>query len=604
LGYQAGENVPGSYGISLGANAAQNDQGNLSIAIGHRAAQMNQQTEAIAIGHTAGLNVQNAYCIAIGKAGVNSQGYSSIAMGMEAGLTAQGEYSVAIGHYAAQNSQGGTSTAIGPYCGRYDQGIFSIAIGYDAGRDNQGNFSVAIGFQAGITNQAHNSFYMRRGSVADTTGSEYLHMTNAGQIVRGNPYSDDRLKYDEKFITGAVKSLFKLRPQEYLKKPKLIPDPDHDEEWIHESGLMAQEVYYSAPEMRHLVTVADIAGDIDTLTPAPSDDPTQDPDYSVWGDKPSGIKYIQFIPYLIKGIQEIVTELPRSKTTVSNTWDQNITGLVVSAKMNTHKTNVTPIVSLSNVAMDKAWYGVVSDQKTDTNDYDTLVDTNGDTRIWVSDVGGSLESGDLVTTSNIAPGYAQKQSDDIIRNYTVGKVTQECDFTEPLQVSVKIPKKELSNVKYYVKNIVREVELSEYEVYNSRHTTVETKPMYICEVQTRELSDVLRFYRGDVEVSAQPGEDIIEKYFHEKTPDEYELLDDEEKAKYTLSTRNIYKVHSQTRSTRLIPEHEEEVFIEEMTDVLDGNGQIVWEETDETEPIYTLVNHGTHKAALLTCKLD
>ena len=140
---------------------------------------------------------------------------------------------------------------------------------------------------------------------------------------------------------------------------------------------MAQEVYYSAPEMRHLVTVSDDAGDIDSLTPAPSDDPSQDPDYSVWGDKPSGIKYIQFIPYLIKGIQEIVTELPLSKTTVSNTWDQNITGLVVSAKMNTHKTNVTPIVSLSNVAMDKAWYGVVSDQKTDTNDYDTLVDTKG-----------------------------------------------------------------------------------------------------------------------------------------------------------------------------------------------------------------------------------
>jgi hypothetical protein len=114
----------------------------------------------------------------------------------------------------------------------------------------------------------------------------------------------------------------------------------------------------------------------------------------------------------------------------------------------------------------------------------------------------------------------------------------------------------------------------------------------------------MRFYRGGVEVSGQSGEDISKKYFLEKTPDEYELLDDEEKAKYILSTRNIYKVHSQTRSTRLIPEHEEEVFIEEMADVLDGNGQIVWEETDETEAIYTLVNHGTHKAALLTCKLD
>jgi hypothetical protein len=222
----------------------------------------------------------------------------------------------------------------------------------------------------------------------------------------------------------------------------------------------------------------------------------------------------------------------------------------------------------------------------------------------VSDVGGSLESGDLVTTSNIAPGYAQKQSDDIVRNYTVGKVTQECDFTEPLQVSVKIPKKELSNVKYYVKNIIREVQLSEYELYNSRHTTVETKPMYICEVQEGENHDQRYYYRGDVEVSSPSGETNSTKFFLEKTPDEYELLDDEEKAKYTLSTRNIYKVHSQTRSTRLIPEHEEEVFIEEMADVRDGNGQIVWEETDETEPIYTLVNHGTHKTALLTCKLD
>jgi len=439
-------------------------------------------------------------------------------------------------------------------------------------------------------------------SVRNADGDEYLHITNAGEFVRGNVTSDDRLKYDEKFITGAIKSIFKLRPQEYLKKPKLIPDPNHDEEWIHESGLMAQEVYYSAPELRHLVRVAETAGDIDTLTPAPSDDPSQDPDYSVWGDKPSGIKYIQFIPYLIKGIQEIVTELPRSKTTVSNTWDQNITGLVVSADTNTHKTNVTPIVSLSNVAMDKAWYGVVSDQKTDTNDYDTLVDTNGDTRIWVSDVGGSLESGDLVTTSNIAPGYTQKQSDDIVRNYTVGKVTQECDFTEPLQVSVKIPKKELSNVKYYVKNIIREVELSEYELYNSRHTTVETTPMYICEVQENEEHNRERHYLGGVEVGT-PSDDAITRFFLEKKPDEYELLDDEEKAKYTLSTRNIYKVHSQTRSTRLIPEHEEEVFIEEMADVLDANGQIVWEDTANTAPMYTLVDHGTHKAALLTCKL-
>jgi len=605
IGYNAGCNAQGAYTVAVGRGAGYNAQEDYSVAIGLWAGCNAQGTYSVAMGTQTGYNAQGDYSVAIGNgAGCSSQGNYATAIGVEAGKVSQGAYSVCVGRLAGSGSQGDYATAIGAYAGNNSQGGQATAVGYAAGYTNQGSNAIALGYVAGDSNQPANTFRTRLGSVRDANGQEYLHITNQGEIVRGNGYSDDRLKYDEKFITGAVKSLFKLRPQEYLKKPKLIPDPDHDEKWIHESGLMAQEVYYSAPEMRHLVTVADIAGDVDTLTPAPSDDPTQDPDYSVWGDKPSGIKYIQFIPYLIKGIQEIVTELPRSKTTVSNTWDQNITGLVVSAKMNTHKTNVTPIVSLSNVAMDKAWYGVVSDQKTDTNDYDTLVDTNGDTRIWVSDVGGSLESGDLVTTSNIAPGYAQKQSDDIVRNYTVGKVTQECDFTEPLQVSVKIPKKELSNVKYYVKNIIREVELSEYELYNSRHTTVETTPMYICEVQSGEDHDNERFYRGGVEVGGQSGEDISRKWFLEKTPDEYELLDDEEKAKYTLSTRNIYKVHSQTRSTRLIPEHEEEVFIEEMTDVLDGNGQIVWEETDETEPIYTLVNHGTHKVALLTCKLD
>ena len=605
IGYRAGCNAQGTYAVAIGSEAGSADQASESIAIGNQSGKNAQALACIAIGSIAGYTSQGNFGIGIGyAAGYGTQGGDAVAIGRTAGYNAQGTSTVAVGNNAGRAGQGAWSVAIGQYAGYNNQGVNATSIGNSAGYSNQGANAIAIGLSAGDTSQPTNTFRTRLGSVRDANGQEYLHITNQGEIVRGNGYSDDRLKYDEKFITGAVKSLFKLRPQEYLKKPKLIPDPDHDEKWIHESGLMAQEVYYSAPEMRHLVTVADIAGDIDTLTPAPSDDPTQDPDYSVWGDKPSGIKYIQFIPYLIKGIQEIVTELPRSKTTVSNTWEQNITGLVVSAKMNTYKTNVTPIVSLSNVAMDKAWYGVVSDQKTDTNDYDTLVDTNGDTRIWVSDVGGSLESGDLVTTSNIAPGYAQKQSDDIVRNYTVGKVTQECDFTEPLQVSVKIPKKELSNVKYYVKNIIREVQLSEYELYNSRHTTVETKPMYICEVQEGENHDQRYYYRGDVEVSSPSGETNSTKFFLEKTPDEYELLDDEEKAKYTLSTRNIYKVHSQTRSTRLIPEHEEEVFIEEMTDVLDGNGQIVWEETDETEPIYTLVNHGTHKAALLTCKLD
>ena len=240
--------------------------------------------------------------------------------------------------------------------------------------------------------------------------------------------SDDRVKDDETLITGAVKTLSKLRPQNYLKRSKLDPNAP-EQNWYHESGLMAQEVYYSVPEMRHLVGIPPEAGDIDTFTPPPSDDPSQDPDYSVWGDGIATVDYMQMVPYLVKGVQEIVTELPRSKTTVSNTWGQNISGLVVSANTNKHKTNTVPIVNLSTVSMDKSWYGVVSNEKTDSIDYDTLVDIKGDSRLWVTDTNGPLESGDLITTSNVATGYTQKQGDDIVRNYTIGKITQDCDFT-------------------------------------------------------------------------------------------------------------------------------------------------------------------------------
>jgi hypothetical protein len=46
----------------------------------------------------------------------------------------------------------------------------------------------------------------------------------------------------------------------------------------------------------------------------------------------------------------------------------------------------------------------------------------------VCDAGGPLDSGDYITTSAIK-GYGQKQSDDLLHNYTVAKVTMDCDFT-------------------------------------------------------------------------------------------------------------------------------------------------------------------------------
>ena len=620
IGYAAGILAQGFRGVAIGLNAGYSAQGASSVAIGRQAGNILQGEDAVAIGRTCGYTGQGNNSVAMGyNAGNENQSYSSVAIGYSAGTFNQSAESVAIGVVAGCRSQGPDSVAVGNRAGCSNQGSSSIAIGFnvatsgqdsysvaigrDAGKTNQGTNSIAIGLNSGETNQPNESFFTG-GQFRNDMGGYYLKVQSGGELTRHT--SDDRIKHNEKFITGAVKSLVKLKPQEYLKRQHLDANVT-PQCWRYEAGLMAQEVYYDAPELRHVVSVPREAGDIDNYTPPPSDDPSQDPDYSVWGCVAADVDYMQIVPYLVTAVQEIVTELPRSKTTVSNTWGQNVTGLVVSADTNTHKTNTVPIATLSNVYMDKKWYGVVSDQKTDTNDYDTLVDTKGDTRIWVTDVGGPLESGDLLTTSNIAPGFTQKQSDDLLRSSTVAKVTQDCDFTEPTQHAIRVPKRELSNVLYYRHDASSYTPFRMAENIPDFKKIVEETPMYFKEVDENDYTEK-RFYHGDIEVSEYkyntlPEDETSFKYFNEISVETYESLSDEDKAAYSLGSHKLYKVIEYSYSKTQLPQHDEEVFIEEMTDVLDENGQIVWEDTANTVPSYTLVDHGTYKAALVTCKL-
>jgi hypothetical protein len=111
-----------------------------------------------------------------------------------------------------------------------------------------------------------------------------------------------------------------------------------------------------------------------------------------------------------------------------------------------------PVVSLSNVVADKRCFGVISaseDPETRQDRYGNIVSVSvkevGDTRVyinsvgegamWVTDINGPLESGDYITTSNVA-GYGQKQDSEFLANYTVAKITMDCDFDpqdQPIQ---------------------------------------------------------------------------------------------------------------------------------------------------------------------------
>ena len=130
-------------------------------------------------------------------------------------------------------------------------------------------------------------------------------------VVNGTNYSsDDRIKSNEQYIEHATETLLKLKPQTYDKKSMT-----NTGEWkMRESGLIAQDVWYDTPELRHLVS-HDKNADIPIKKPFVDDDPTKDPDYSSWGEIAS-LNYEGLIAYLIKSNQEIYTELQAEKEKV------------------------------------------------------------------------------------------------------------------------------------------------------------------------------------------------------------------------------------------------------------------------------------------------
>ena len=171
-------------------------------------------------------------------------------------------------------------------------------------------------------------------------------------------------------------------------------------------------------------------------------------------------------------------------------------GLIVSARKNQFvklnglaigKSAITideslPIVSLSKVAQDKTCFGVVSKLEPPNEVYRTeiigglisesikiagdnriVVNSVGEGAIWVVNTNGPLESGDYITTSNVA-GYGQKQDDDVLHNFTVAKITMDCDFTGS-NVAVQTIKREQTGTQIITEDAWNQ--LVEYDRYSN-----------------------------------------------------------------------------------------------------------------------------------------
>ena len=203
-----------------------------------------------------------------------------------------------------------------------------------------------------------------------------------------------------------------------------------------------------------------------------------------------------------------------------------------------------PFLTLSKKVRDKTCFGVISaSEDPDKREQrfgnfvsihpkeggDTFIFVNslGEGAMWVSNVNGALESGDFITTSDV-PGYGMKQDDDILHNYTVAKITMDCDFNPPTQPVQRV-KKILGEVKYWV--------------------------------QTKYIN---------------------------VTREEYDTLDETERTIEYSGSNPIYKKIIKEDSLEEDDEHTELDVRMEMVNDVDENGQMIWEETGETEKAYKI----------------
>ena len=128
-----------------------------------------------------------------------------------------------------------------------------------------------------------------------------------------------------------------------------------------------------------------------------------------------------------------------------------------------------PIISIASKANDKRVFGVIcgTEETGDSRKYklgnlqfehekqdkDTKVVVNsvGEGAILICNINGDFENGDLITSSDI-PGFGMKQDSDLVRSFTVAKITCDCNFknAEEFEYQGKIYRKCLVGCVYKV----------------------------------------------------------------------------------------------------------------------------------------------------------
>ncbi len=239
-------------------------------------------------------------------------------------------------------------------------------------------------------------------------------------------------------ISGVVKTKKDFIPNIYKMCNKVsgsvISIPDISSYGLEiGSRLKFIEYIFDSDEVKnHEVSITDISGDNVTVSTTFTTTLTE---VFVYGKEVEDFHYIgqnRITPVLTSALQEVdrrvISHFTGShlcqKEDDSLDFSQYV-GMIVSCGSSSDISidKSSPKIKLSVGVNDKSVFGVVSRVEDDK----VVVNSSGEGGIWVSSEGGNLEKGDYISSSSKS-GYGMKQSDDLLHNYSIGKITCDCDF--------------------------------------------------------------------------------------------------------------------------------------------------------------------------------
>jgi hypothetical protein len=295
--------------------------------------------------------------------------------------------------------------------------------------------------------------------------------------------SDIRIKKNILPVENGLSKIRKINPVLYHFKT----DEDTDNKRI---GFIAQEWLEQQPECVSLNPSQDVLGlSMDSTIPVL---------FTATKELDSNQQVIQEV---VNNLSDFTGQHRCLMKDISPNDYPKYEGLIVSATNNEYLNHDTttkptinealPIVSLTVKEKDKACLGVISlkaDPESNLPDDPTRIKVNslGEGGIWVINTNGSLESGDYITSSNVS-GYGQQQGSEFLTNYTVAKITQDCDFTIKTHKIKKLAK-ELKDITYYKFTYKVNITKDEYDVTDESLRLVEDYEYY-CRKEIRNINE-------------------------------------------------------------------------------------------------------------------